>query len=224
MYRIGLTGGIASGKSTVARVLASRGAAVIDADGVARELVEPGEAVLSRLVDAFGDDILRGDGSLDRGELASRAFASPEGVARLNSITHPALVSRIIERMEELERSSTGSTCLLVVDAALLAEWDVLDLFDRIVVVDAPVAVRVRRLVGGGMSEQEARDRMSAQLPPQVLREVADDIIWNDGSPEELRAKAEELARRLLEECEREPGGGLGGRPGGPENPAKGED
>ncbi len=198
MYRIGLTGGIGSGKSEVARVLRNLGARVVVADELARELVEPGSPVLSRLVEEFGEGVLLPDGSLDRRGLGALAFASSEALEKLNGITHPPLVDAIIRAIEEIERESGGG--VVVVDAALLVKWDIIDLFDEVVVVTTPVEVRVGRLVAGGLPEREARERIAAQAPEQVFVEAADTVIENDGPLEELEARAERFWNSLPEE------------------------
>jgi len=203
VYRVGLTGGIASGKSTVSRVLAERGAVVIDADAVARTLVEPGSPLLAELAEEFGEDVLRDDGALDRAALGRIAFASEERLARLNAMAHPPLVARLIELVEDAERASGVTGGVLVVDAALLAEWDILDLFDTIVVVDAPIDVRVERLVASGLTEERARERMAAQLPPEELTRRGDIVIDNSGTLDDLRRRADNLALRLFGESER---------------------
>ncbi len=203
MYRIGLTGGIASGKSTVSRVLVERGAVVIEADEVARTLVEPGSPLLAELAAEFGTGVLLGDGALDRAALGRIAFASGERLARLNRIMHPPLVARLIGLVEDAEREAGGRGGVLVVDAALLAEWDILDLFDTVVVVDAPVEARIERLVAKGLTEEQARERMAAQLPPVELGRRADIVVENDGTLDDLRRRADELAGRLFARSER---------------------
>ena len=203
MYRVGLTGGIASGKSTVSRVLSERGAVVIEADVVARSLVEPGSPLLAELTAEFGDGVLQNDGALDRAALGRIAFASEERLARLNEITHPPLVARLITLVEDAERDSAGTGGVLVVDAALLVEWDILDLFDTVVVVDAPIEVRIERLVANGLTEDRARERMAAQLPSEELAQRGDIVIDNSGTLDDLRRAANQLALRLLNESER---------------------
>jgi dephospho-CoA kinase len=195
MYRIGLTGGIGSGKSEAARVLAGLGAVVVTADELARRLVEPGSPVLARIVDAFGGGVLRGDGTLDRKRLASLAFGDAANLALLNEVTHPPLVAAIIERLEALDRERGEGVA--VVDAALLTEWDVTDLFDLVLLIAAPVEVRVARLVDAGYAEADARARIEAQLPEERLREVADHVIENAGTLEELRRTVVALWRTL---------------------------
>ena len=205
MYRVGLTGGIASGKSTVSRVLSECGAVVIEADVVARTLVEPGSPLLTELAAEFGEGVLRDNGTLDREMLGRIAFASEERLARLNAITHPPLVAQIIALVEDAERESAGTGGVLVVDAALLAEWDILDLFDTIVVVDAPIESRIERLVANGLSEDLARDRMAAQLASEDLAQRGDVVIDNGGTLDDLRRRADQLASRLLDESEHGP-------------------
>jgi dephospho-CoA kinase len=195
MYRIGLTGGIGSGKSEAARVLADLGAVVVTADELARRLVEPGSAVLDKIVDAFGREVLRNDGTLDRRRLAALAFGDPARLAVLNEITHPPLVAAIIERLEELDRVSREGVA--VVDAALLTEWDITDLFDLVLLVAAPTEVRVARLVKAGLNEADARARIRAQLPEERLRDAADRVIENAGTLDELVSAVRDLWRAL---------------------------
>jgi dephospho-CoA kinase len=184
MYRIGLAGGMGSGKSVVASMLAERGAIVVEADSVARELVATDPEVIKGIVGAFGTDVLDVDGELDRRALAREAFASNRSLAALNAITHPPLVGALVRRTEELEREHPDG--VLVIDAALLVQWDVLDLFDVVLVVEAPVETRVARLVEGGFAEEDARARIASQLPDEEMRAAADAVIVNDGSLEEL--------------------------------------
>jgi len=198
VYRIGLTGGIGSGKSEVARVLRGLGARVVVADEIARELVAPGSPVLEGLVEAFGEGVLLPDGSLDRRGLGALAFASSDALERLNEITHPALVEAIILAVEEIERESSGG--VVVVDAALLVKWDILDLFDEVVVVTAALDARIGRLAAGGLPEDDARERVAAQAPESVFLEAADTVIENNGPLEELETRAEQLWNSLPEE------------------------
>jgi dephospho-CoA kinase len=195
MYRIGLTGGIGSGKSEAARVLADLGAVVVTADELARRLVEPGSPVLERIVESFGRDVLAADGSLDRKRLAAVAFGDPAKLAVLNEITHPPLVAAIIGRLEELGRG--GASGVAVVDAALLTEWDITDLFDLVLLIASPAEVRVGRLVASGYTEADARARIQAQLPEERLREAADHVVENEGTLEELRGAVRDLWRTL---------------------------
>jgi dephospho-CoA kinase len=204
MYRIGLTGGIGSGKSEAARVLSDLGAVVVTADELARRLVEPGAPVLARIVEGFGNEVLADDGSLDRKRLAARAFGDPVKLALLNELTHPPLVAAIIERLEELDRARPEG--VTVIDAALLVEWDITDLFDLVLLIAAPVETRVARLVAMGYREADARARIDAQLPEERLREAADAVIENTSTLNDLRAAVEGIWRTLP------PNTGEGGR------------
>jgi dephospho-CoA kinase len=204
MYRIGLTGGIGSGKSEAARVLSDLGAVVITADELARRLVEPGAPVLAKIVEAFGNEVLADDGSLDRKRLAAVAFGDPVKLALLNELTHPPLVAAIIERLEELDRARPEG--VTVIDAALLVEWDITDLFDLVLLIAAPVETRVARLVAMGYREADARARIDAQLPEERLREAADAVIENTSTLNDLRAAVEGIWRTLP------PNTGEGGR------------
>ena len=186
MFRIGLTGGMGSGKSEVAARLSELGALVIEADAVARDIVAAGTDVLAAIVDAFGESVLDDDGGLDRGALAAAAFSSEEATSALNAITHPPLIREIIRRSEGLERQNPSG--VLVVDAALLVRWDVLDLFDVVLIVHAPLELRVSRLVAAGVGEEDVRRRMCSQLSDDVMLAAADVVIENRGSIEELRA------------------------------------
>src|SRR5512133_2030068 len=142
MKRLGLTGGIGSGKSTVARMLAERGAVVVDADQIARELVEPGGAALAELVTEFGPRILQADGSLSRGELAALAFSDPRATERLNAIMHPLIRSEAQPRINDEPQAE-----VVVYDMPLLVETGQADLVDLVVVVDVPEAVQLDRAV-----------------------------------------------------------------------------
>ena len=190
---IAVSGGIGSGKSSVTRVFASRGAVTADADAIAREILEPGEPTLLEVARAFGNDLLREDGSLDRALLASRVFGgegSDERVARLNAITHPVIEERA---WSILRGAPEGS--LAVYDIPLLVEGDHADRFDAVVIVDAPVEERVKRLEGRGVAPEDARARIRAQASSQQRRAIATIWIDNEGSAEEL----EEVARLVYE-------------------------
>lgn len=180
MVTIGLTGGIGSGKSTVARLLAAQGALVVDADAIARELVEPGGVALAELVTEFGPRILRPDGHLDRAELASLAFSDPEGTRRLNAIMHPLIGA------EGRRRIAAARAAVVVYDMPLLVETGQRDLVDRVVVVDLPVDLQVARAVGErGMDEQDVRRRIAAQASRADRLAVADAVIDNSGPREQ---------------------------------------
>lgn len=198
--RIGLAGGIGSGKSEVAARLSELGADVIEADAVARELVAPGTPLLEKLVGEFGDGILRPDGSLDRRALAGIAFASDEALGALNESTRPPLVAEIVRRSEALERERPGG--IMVVDAALLVQWGVLDMFDVVLVVRAPEDVRVARLTAAGLSEDDARARMRSQLGDEEMSAAADVVMDNDGTLEDLLRAVDAFWETLAEKRE----------------------
>ncbi len=195
VYLVGLTGGIGSGKSTVATRLAEHGVPVVDADQVAREIVEPGEQALDDLVAHFGERILDADGRLDRAGLAKLAFVDEEQRAALNAITHPRIAERIDSRLQQLEDEGVE---IAVLDHPLLLEGDPTGQVDTIVVVLAPEDVRVRRLVEQrGLDEDDVRARMRAQVSDEVRRNVADHVIDNDGDLEVLRGRTDALLARL---------------------------
>lgn len=199
MKIIGLTGGIGSGKSTVAQLLVQEGWVLVDADRIARDIVEPGQPALAELADAFGEDILQADGSLDRGLLASRAFASREKTDLLNSITHPRIQE---ETQARFEAARQGGADFVVYDMPLLVDKGLHNDMDATIVVDVDVEERVRRLVEyRGLEESDARRRIAAQIPDDVRRAAADFVIDNNGPREALDAQVagvvEELRARL---------------------------
>ncbi|QRP98722.1 dephospho-CoA kinase [Corynebacterium sp. FDAARGOS 1242] len=199
MKLIGLTGGIGSGKSTVAQLLVEQGWALVDADRIARDIVEPGQPALAELAEAFGEDILRADGSLDRGLLASRAFASREKTDLLNSITHPRIHEETQARFAAARRAGEE---FVVYDMPLLVDNGLHKDMDATIVVDVDVEERVRRLVEfRGLEEDDARRRIAAQIPDDVRRAAADVLIDNNGPREALDAQVaaavEELKRRF---------------------------
>jgi dephospho-CoA kinase len=191
---IALTGGIASGKSTVAARLAEHGAIIVDADRLAREVVEPGEPALAQIADRFGPDVLQADGSLDRASLGRIVFSDDARRLELNAITHPAIWHRAIDLFGEAEQRDPDA--IVVYDVPLLveaAEGRPLR-FDLVVVVDAPAAVRVERLVAlRGMSAAEAEGRVGAQATDDERRAVADVVIDAGGSIENTLRQADEL-------------------------------
>ena len=203
MYLVGLTGGIGSGKSTVAARLAEHGVPVVDADQVAREIVEPGEPALDDLVTHFGERILDPDGRLDRAGLAAIAFVDEEQRAALNAITHPRIGERIAARLQQLDEDGVE---IAVLDHPLLLEGDPTGRVDTIVVVLAPEDVRVRRLVEQrGLDEDDVRARMRAQVSDEVRRKVADHVIDNDGDLEVLQERTDALLARLRDEADLPP-------------------
>jgi dephospho-CoA kinase len=193
VLRVGLTGGIGSGKSEVARRLVAHGAVLIDADLVAREVVEPGTPGLAAVVAEFGDDVLLPDGSLDRERLGSIVFADAGRRAALNAIVHPLVGLR----MRELDEAAPPDA-VVVYDVPLLTENDLAGMYDTVVVVDAPVETQVARLVGArGMTEEAARARIAAQATRERRRAVADHVIDNSGPLDALSAQVDALWSEL---------------------------
>ena len=196
----GLTGNIGSGKSTVAGMLRELGAFTVDADRVAREIVRPGEPALSEIVDCFGREVLRADGTLDRGVLAEIVFADEEDRRRLNAITHP----RILERIKE-EISARSGGQVVFVEASLIDRGGggLDDLIDALVVVTCPDGLRERRVAArDGMSPGEIRRRMDSQVSEAEKASQADFLIENSSDMDNLRARVDELFDAL---CAAEP-------------------
>lgn len=196
MLKVGLTGGIGAGKSEVSRLLVERGAVLIDADRIAREVVEPGTPGLAAVVEAFGRDVLAPDGSLDRPALGAIVFADADRLAVLNSIVHPLVGAR----SAELEAAATGDS-VVVHDVPLLAENGLAPLYDVVVVVDASPETQLDRLVRlRGMSEEDARARMAAQATRDKRLDIADIVIDNDVPLDELHRRVDavwaDLAQR----------------------------
>jgi dephospho-CoA kinase len=196
VLKVGLTGGIGSGKSTVARLLSSYGAVVVDADAVAREVVAPGTPGLAAVVAEFGPGVLRPDGTLDREGLGRVVFGDEQRRAALNAIVHPL----VGERMAELEAEAlAGDAPAVVHDVPLLAENGMAALYDAVLVVDCPVELQVARLVGQrGMTEHDARARIAAQASREQRRAVATHVLVNDGTLEELTARVRAVWEALL--------------------------
>lgn len=182
MLRVGLTGGIGSGKSTVSSLLAQHGAVVIDYDRLARDVVEPGSPALDLIAERFGAGVIAADGSLDRPALGALVFADPEALSDLNGITHPAIRSLGHDR-----ESAAGPDAVVVHDNPLLVEMGAAAACDVVVVVDVPVEVQVRRLTTlRGMTEADARARIAAQASREERTGAADLVIDNTGPQDEL--------------------------------------
>lgn len=195
MRRIGLTGGIGSGKSTVARMLEVRGAVLIDADAIARELVEPGQPALDALVREFGTGILQPDGSLSRATLAKLAFENPGATERLNAIMHPLIAAESRRRMDSARPDS-----VVIYDMPLLVETGQASLVDTVVVVDVPEDVQLERAVRlRGLDAEDVRRRMEVQATREERCAVADVVIDNAGSLDETEAQVALLWRSLEE-------------------------
>jgi dephospho-CoA kinase len=212
MLRVGLTGGMGSGKTTVAAIFRSLGAQVMEADEVARAMMQPGEAVYGEIVRVFGPAVVRGDGTLDRRKLATLAFAGGR-LAELNEIVHPPVIAEQQRWMAAIEREQPDAVAIY--ESALLFEasrtagtrdWQ--ERFDRRILVTAPEALRIARYVarrGGPHAnagqraalEEEARERIAAQMPDEEKRRLSDTIIRNDASFEEVTRQTEAVYREL---------------------------
>jgi dephospho-CoA kinase len=196
---VGLTGGIGSGKSEVSRLLAARGAVVIDADLLAREVVEPGTPGLERIAAEFGPEVLRPDGSLDRPALGTRVFSDPEALARLNAIVHPLVGERTGQLLEQARESGAE---VVVHDVPLLVENGLAEMYDAVVVVAATPQTQLDRLVRlRGMSEREAQQRIDAQAPLEAKLAAATHVLHNDGPLAELAPQVDQLWDALTHEA-----------------------
>ncbi len=194
---MGLTGGIGSGKSEVARRLAALGAVVIDADQVAREVVEPGTPGLAAVVEQFGAEVLRPDGALDRERLAAVVFGDEDARRRLNAIVHPLVGERTAQLAAAAQAADPDA--IVVYDVPLLVESGLASLYDAVVVVAADVGTQVRRLTGQrGMSEADARARIAAQAPLADKLAVATYVIDNDGDLAALDGQVRDVWASLL--------------------------
>jgi dephospho-CoA kinase len=192
VLKVGLTGGIGSGKSAVARLLAEHGAAIIDADVLAREVVAPGTPGLAEIVAAFGDEVLLHDGSLDRPALGRIVFADPEQRRRLEKITHPLIGEETFRRMDAL-----SDHAVVVHDVPLLAEGRMEGLYDCVLVVEAPREVRLARLEKRGLAREEAEGRMATQATDEQRRAIATYVLDNSGSLDDLRRQVDEVWVKL---------------------------
>jgi len=199
MLHVGLTGNVASGKSTVARLFAEWGATVIDADALVRELQQPGSEILAAITRRFGESILLPDGSLDRAALRREVMKDPPALLALNGIVHPAVQALRAQRLADARRR--GDT-VVVSDVPLL--FEVLDpkAFDLVVLVHASDAVRRRRLIElRGLPEDDADRLLTSQLPSDAKRDRSDVVIVNEGTPEELNRRAREAWTTIQEQA-----------------------
>ena len=185
---IGLTGGIGSGKSTVSALLAQRGALVVDADRIAREVLEPGTPGLASVVTEFGPAVLAADGSLDRAALAAVVFSDDDARRRLDGLVHPLVRRRSAELV-----AAAPSDAVVVNDVPLLVETGQAGSYDLVLVVEADAGTRVARLVGRGLTEADARARIAAQASDEQRRAVADVVLDNSGTRDELAAQVEQV-------------------------------
>jgi dephospho-CoA kinase len=193
VLRVGLTGGIGSGKSEVSRRLAARGAVIIDADVAARQVVALGTPGLARIAEAFGPSVLRPDGALDRERLGAIVFGDPAQLAKLNAITHP-LIAQWMQAAERAAAEAAEGDLIVVYDAALLAESGRWADYDLVIVVDVPPEVQVDRLVSQrGMAPDQARARLAAQASREQRLALADVVIDNSGSLDDLDRRVAEV-------------------------------
>lgn len=183
MRIIGITGGIGSGKSTVSKILASFGAQIIDADILAKQIVEKGQKALEEILECFGDEILDREGNLDRKKLSGIVFKNKQKLEVLNRITHDHVAKRIIEKIESLTKTE-----IAVVDAPIPIEHGFLDVVDEVWVVLADKEVRIKRVMErSGLTYNEVEDRINAQLSDEFYKSISEVVIVNNGSVEELR-------------------------------------
>ena len=193
---VGLTGGIACGKSTVAAQLAELGVPIVDADALAREVVAPGTPGLAAIVERFGSDVLLADGSLDRKKLGEQVFSDPEARRALNAITHPRIAAAGLEKLRAL---ADHPAPYRLYEAALLVENGMATAFAALVVVTVDEATQLARLMArDGSTADEARARIASQLPLAEKVEVADHVIDNSGAPEATRAQVRALHDALV--------------------------
>ncbi|MDT4958782.1 MAG: dephospho-CoA kinase [Pseudonocardiales bacterium] len=189
---VGLTGGVGAGKSAVSALLAGHGAVVIDADAIAREVVEPGTAGFDAVVARFGSAVVSSDGGLDRAAIAAIVFEDKAARIDLNAIVHPLVGRRSAELM-----ATVPADAVVVYDVPLLVEGGLAAGFDCVVVVEADEATRLARLAERGLPEEQARARMAAQVGDEERRAVAHEVINNDGTREALADEVRELWQRL---------------------------
>ena len=193
MLRVGLTGGIGSGKSEVSRRLAQRGAFLIDADVTAREVVEPGTPGLGQIVAAFGPGVLLPDGRLNRPQLGQLVFADDNLLAKLNAIVHP-LVAERTQQLEQQAAAAVGPAGIVVHDVPLLTENQLQRNYDTVIVVDAPDEIRLQRLIEDrGMTPGHARERMAAQAGRDQRLAIADIVVDNSGTLDDLDDRVGEV-------------------------------
>jgi dephospho-CoA kinase len=207
ILRVGLTGGIASGKSTLVRMLAGLGCMTVDADAIVARLYRPGEAGHEAIVRTYGPEILSPDGEIDRKKLADIAFSKPEEAQRLNALIHPIVVAEQARLFHEAEER--GEDAIYIVEATLLLESGGRQRFDRIVVVDVDPAVQIARAIGRGMTADEAKRRIAHQMSREERLRHADYVIDNSGDERAALAEATrvyQLLRADLEAKTKSPG------------------
>ena len=211
VLRVGLTGGIATGKSVVAEVFREEGAFVLDADALGHELMEPGGPAFEEIRGSFGETILGGDGRIDRKKLGARVFQDGKALRRLNAILHPRILEQAERRVVEFARQSPGGVA--VIQAALVSEAGAAGRFDRIVTTECDAETQIHRLrKRGGISAEEALRRVRAQADPAQRRKIADIIIDTSGTLGQTRLRARQAFARLRREWEARKSPRQGGR------------
>lgn len=198
MLIVGLTGGIGSGKSTVSSMLFARGAVPIDVDGLGRAVIAPDGRAEAEVLAAFGDQVADADGYIDRAALARLVFGRPEELARLTAISHPAINLELADMIRAQDRDA-----IVVLDMAILVEsnlgrGDPVHSYSKVVVVEAPIELRIARAVARGMTEADVRARIASQATDAERRAVADAVITNDGDFERLDERVEQLWQTML--------------------------
>jgi len=196
MPTIGITGGVATGKSAVAALFHRKGAVVFSADEAARDVLAPGSPALQQVVETFGPDYLLPDGRLDRARLGARVFSDPAARRALEAITHPRILALLRAQIEATRQQDPDA--LIIVEAPLLYEAGMAGWFDRIVVVAASEPTQIERLrARDGLTEEEARRRIAAQMPLAEKIARADDVIWNEGALADLESPVEAILGRI---------------------------
>jgi dephospho-CoA kinase len=185
---VGLSGGIGSGKSTVAKILADLGAIVIDADGIAREVLEPGQVGYEKTILVFGDSVLSDSGGIDRKKLAELVFKNPEQLAKLEAIIHPAVIGRVAQIRESLPETS-----IVVYDTPLMFEKQLQGQFDKVLIVTADIELRRSRLLDRGLELRDINARIANQATDEQRESIADFVIQNNGSLAQLQEQVAKI-------------------------------
>ncbi|NQT73688.1 MAG: dephospho-CoA kinase [Chloroflexi bacterium] len=197
MTIVGLTGSIASGKSTVSGMFVELGAYLIDYDVLAREVVEPGQKAWEGIVDQFGEEVLNSDSTLNREKLGQIVFDNPEKLQKLNQITHPAVFEEADNRVKEIEK--THADALIIKDVPLLIETGIHNTVDKVIVVSAPRETRLKRLMERGFTQEESLKRIDSQMPISEKEKYADFVIHNDVSLVYTREQVEQIYSQLTD-------------------------